>query len=112
MGEGCRSVKLLKLAKVLAPAVLLAGLGGCKSFDSRPNVGPCPAAGALYDASRLVEVGQPERHENVAYTGEIEGVHGFCRYVAKDPITMEVDIDFAFGRGPKAEGDSKTYNYL
>jgi len=37
MGEGCRSVKLLKLAKVLAPAVLLAGLGGCKSFDSRPN---------------------------------------------------------------------------
>lgn len=105
-------MKVLKLAKVLAPAILIAGLSGCKSLDTRPNVGPCPAAGALYDASRLVEVGQPERHENVAFTGEIEGVRGFCRYVAKDPITMELDIDFAFGRGPKAEGDSKTYDYF
>ncbi|MBI1339742.1 hypothetical protein GC169_05975 [bacterium] len=89
----------------------LLGLSACSSFESRPNVGPCPVAGALYEASRLVEVQQPNTHENVGFTGEINGVRGFCRYVDDDPITMEVDVDFAFGRGPKAQGDAKTYGY-
>jgi hypothetical protein len=108
-------VKVNKLAGFGAVAVIAAGLGACavgKKLDSRPNVGPCPVAGALYDVSRLVEVGEPERHENVGFTGEIEGVRGFCRYVGKDPITMQLEIDFAFGRGPKADGDSKTYTYF
>lgn len=108
-------MKVYRLARTLGATALLAGLGSCgigKQLDSRPNVGPCPVAGALYDVSRLVEVGEPERHENVGFTGEIEGVHGFCRYVGKDPITMELDIDFAFGKGPKADGDQKTYSYF
>jgi hypothetical protein len=108
-------VKVYRLARLGGVAAIVAGLGACsvgKQLDSRPNVGPCPVSGALYDVARLVEVGEPERHENVGFTGEIEGVRGYCRYVGKDPITMQIEIDFAFGRGPKAEGDSKTYTYF
>jgi hypothetical protein len=83
----------------------------CSTFDDRPNVGPCPVVGSLYDAQRLVEVTGSERHENVGFTGAIESVKGYCRYVGKNPITMEVDITFAFGKGPQAKGDTKTYTY-
>jgi hypothetical protein len=75
-------------------------------------VGPCPVAGSLYEASRLVEVAGAERHENVGFTAEIEGVKGYCRYVGDNPITMELDIDFAYGRGPKAAADSRAYPYF
>lgn len=108
-------MKLYRLAGLAGAAAVFAALGACsigRQLDSRPNVGPCPVSGVLYDASRVVEVGQPERHENVGFTGEIEGVRGFCRYVGKDPITMQLEIDFAFGRGPKAEGDNKVYTYF
>lgn len=92
-------------------AMLLAG--GCQgvadALDDSPNVGPCPVAGVLYDASRVVEVKGPERHENVGFTGAVENVRGFCRYIGTNPITMEIEIDFAFGRGPKAEGMSHSY---
>jgi hypothetical protein len=87
------------------------GLASCSTFDDRPNVGPCPVVGSLYDAQRLVEVTGTERHENVGFTGAIESVKGYCRYVGKNPITMEVDITFAFGRGPLAKGDTRTYTY-
>jgi hypothetical protein len=52
----------------------------------------------------LVEITGPERHENVGFTGAVEGVRSFCRYVGTNPINMEIEIDFAFGKGPKAEG--------
>jgi len=108
-------VKRFKTVTAGLSAIALAGLGGCGAFsglDDRPNVGPCPVAGVLYEAQRLVEIGEVERHENVGFTGAIEGVKGFCRYVGKNPITMEVEIDFAFGKGPKAEGDEKDYTYF
>jgi hypothetical protein len=69
-------------------------------------------AGSLYDANRVVDVQGVERHENVGFTGAIEGVRGYCRYVGDNPITMEIEIDFAFGKGPKAEGDTHTYPYF
>lgn len=75
-------------------------------------MGPCPVAGVLYDVERLVEIDGEELHQNVAFTGQVEGVTGFCRYVDDNPITMELDIDFAFGRGPKAQGNEKTYQYF
>jgi hypothetical protein len=78
-------------------------------LDDSPNVGPCPVAGTLYDASRVVDIDGPERHENVVFTGEIQGLRGFCRYVGTNPITMEIEIDFAFGKGPKATASSHTY---
>jgi hypothetical protein len=93
-------------------AMLLAG--GCagvdlSGLDDNPNVGPCPVAGVLYDASRIVEIKGTERHENVGFTGAIEAVRGFCRYVGTNPITMELEVDFAFGKGPTAEGASHSY---
>jgi len=102
----------LTTARKALIALLPVILSGCQQLDSRPNVGPCPVSGVLYDAQRLVEVGAVERHENVGFTGQIEGVTGFCRYVGPAPITMEIEIDFAFGRGPQAQGERRTYEYF
>ena len=81
--------------------------------DNRPNAGPCPLMGVLYDSSRLVEFQQPgqERYANIAFTGEMRGVRGLCRYVGADPIRMAIEIDMAFGRGPAATAENKTYRY-
>jgi hypothetical protein len=81
--------------------------------DDRPNVGPCPLMGVLYDNSRLVDFAAPnqERYANIEFTGEMQGVSGLCRYVDADPITMSVDIEMAFGRGPAATSDRQTYRY-
>jgi hypothetical protein len=82
-------------------------------IDQRPNVGACPLMGVLYDSSRLVQFAEPnaQRYANIAYTGEMDGVHGLCRYVDADPITMNVDINMEFGRGPAASSDHRTYRY-
>ena len=83
-------------------------------IDQRPNVGPCPLMGVLYDNSRLVQFAQPnaQRYANIAFTGEMDGVQGLCRYVDADPITMNMDINMQFGRGPAAAGaDHKSYRY-
>lgn len=113
---GWLSVNVFKMtgqkAGWAAAAVAVLALGGCSSLDTRPNVGPCPVVGSLYDASRLVEVGAVERHENVGFTGSIEGANGFCRYVDKNPLTMGITVDFAFGRGPAATTESKTFRYF
>jgi hypothetical protein len=81
--------------------------------DSRPNVGPCPLMGVLYDNSRLVQFaeGGPQRYANIAFTGEMQGVRGLCRYVDADPITMSIEVDMAFGRGPAATAERQTYRY-
>jgi hypothetical protein len=81
--------------------------------DDRPNVGPCPLTGVLYDSSRVVDFAAPnqERYANIEFTGEMQGIRGLCRYVDDDPITMSVDIDMAFGRGPAATSDRQTYRY-
>jgi len=109
------AVSVVRPAKLAAVALAIGALGAlssCKQLDDRPNVGPCPVAGVLYDASRQVNILGAELHENVAFTGEIQKVRGFCRYVGKDPITMELEIDFALGKGPKAEGDERDYSYF
>lgn len=81
--------------------------------DDRPNVGPCPLMGVLYDNARVVDFAAPdqERYANIEFTGEMQGVRGLCRYVDDDPITMSLDIDMAFGRGPAATSDRQTYRY-
>lgn len=83
-------------------------LGG----DREPNAGPCPTMGVLYDSSRLVEFAGPdERFANVAFTGELRGVRGLCRYTGANPIEMSIEIDMAFGRGPAATSQSRVYRY-
>jgi len=84
------------------------GLGG----EQKPNAGPCPQLGILYDNARVVQFATAEeRYANVAYTGEIKGVRGLCRYVDADPIVMNVAIDMAFGRGPKGADENHVYRY-
>ena len=81
--------------------------------DQRPNAGPCPLMGVLYDSSRVVAFAQPgnQRYANIAYTGEMQGVRGLCRYVEADPIDMTMEVEMAFGRGPAATSDTQTYRY-
>ncbi len=91
-------------------------LSGCQSVRDNfstpePNPGPCPNALALYDAHRLVEVDGDLIFENVGFTGEILNVVSLCRYSGESatPIDMEMGVRLAFGRGPAADGDTKTY---
>lgn len=87
--------------------------GGCRSLDSRPNAGPCPAAASLYEAQRVVKLdGTGELFSDITYTGEINAVRLFCRYADDDPIIAEVEIDFAYGKGPAATGNSETYEFF
>ena len=82
------------------------------AFDSRTNSGDCPPAGAIYAASRIVEMdGEEVVYGNIAYTGEIVDVRLFCRYAGTDPVRAEVEIDFAFGKGPKATSRTHDYRY-
>jgi hypothetical protein len=76
------------------------------------NAGPCPFVKVLYDAARYVEFAEPrEVASAVAWTGEIQGVEADCRYKGDDPIQVEVDLLFSFGKGPRAQGQSKSYRY-
>jgi len=77
-----------------------------------PNPGPCPAAYALFEAARYVEIDGEERLANVGFTGEINGVRSFCRYYEDEPIIADLEIDFGFGRGPNAGSDETVYEYF
>ncbi len=76
------------------------------------NAGPCPYVKVLYDASRYVELkDNKEALANVGWTGEIEGIRSACAYKSTDPIKVQAAIQFAFGRGPMAQGATKNYRY-
>lgn len=76
------------------------------------NAGPCPYVKSLYDAARYVEFkNDQEASANVGWTGEIEGISAGCAYKGDEPIKLGMQILFELGRGPQAEGDSKTYHY-
>lgn len=105
----------------LAPLVLAALLAGCgttsrlaQSLDSTPNSGPCPVVGSVYDAARYVKFATPEGkiYTDIAFTGEIADVRLYCRYTGDVPLVAEVEIDFAFGRGPQADGRTHDYPYF
>ncbi|MEO1475008.1 MAG: hypothetical protein AAFS13_01390 [Pseudomonadota bacterium] len=109
---------VLRMTSLLAGAILL--LSACSSrssigaaLDDRRNAGPCPTVGALYDSSRIIEFsGEAERYPEITYTGEISGVRLFCRYVGEEPIIAEVEVDFAFGKGPQGAERYHDYNYF
>lgn len=100
---------------ILLSAMLL--LGACGSsvrdaLDTRQNAGPCPPAGSLYTASRIVDLtGEDVTYSQIKYTGEITDVRLFCRYVGEDPVEAELELDFAFGKGPAATSDTNDYVY-
>lgn len=76
------------------------------------NIGPCPFVRTLYDAARYVEFkDNQEASAAVGYTGEIEGLKAGCAYKGDEPIRVSMNILFELGRGPQAQGSSKTYRY-
>lgn len=108
----------MRISAFLAAALLF---GACSSsspvsdvFDSRRNAGPCPSSGSIYGADRIVEFSEAGdiKYGNIEYTGEIVGVKLFCRYAGSDPIEAELEIDFAFGKGPSATSDVNDYTYF
>lgn len=112
----------IKTTLIGATALSLLALAGCRSTQevlaigeaAEANPGPCPRAFAIYDASRIVEIGGDgaEKFGNVGFTGEIDKVRSLCRYYADRPIEADLEIDFSLGRGPLASGETKTYNYF
>lgn len=105
--------------RILALSTILLALGACQSgsglgnaFDSRLNAGTCPPAGSVYNASRIVEFnGDQKVFPNVEYTGEIVDVRLYCRYAGDNPVRAEVEIDFAFGKGPASDSNRHDYGY-
>jgi hypothetical protein len=76
------------------------------------NAGPCPFVKVLYDAARYVELkDNQETMAAVGYTGEVQGLSSVCQYKGTDPIRVQMEILFDFGRGPQATSDRKTYRY-
>ena len=98
----------------LTAAGLLAACSNSVSdaFDSRQNVGPCPPAASIYETARIVEFSGSEQYSSITYTGEISSVELFCRYAGSDPIDAEIELTFAFGKGPAATADSHTYPFF
>lgn len=76
------------------------------------NAGPCPYVKVLYDAARYVDFKEGrEASSNVAYSGEIQGISAGCQYRDDEPIRVQMEVLFEFGKGPQATADSRTYRY-
>ncbi len=81
-------------------------------LPSVKNAGPCPFVKVLYDAARYQEFKDGrESPAATGFTGEIGGLSASCQYKGTDPIKVQVDVRFDFGRGAAAEGRSKDYRY-
>lgn len=102
--------KLLAVALFAAAASTAACSGSREAQQANPA--PCPNIVVLQDAARFIEFDGDEELENVAYTGEILDATTRCRYFGDEPIDAEVEIELAFGKGPKASESDKIFNYF
>ena len=107
---------MLKFAPVIL-ALVLSGCGTTKiiqQLDTTKNSGPCPVAGSIHDMSRYVEFADEgsKLYSNIAYTGEITDVRLFCRYTGDAPLEAEIEVDFAFGKGPVGASNAHDYRYF
>ncbi len=96
-------------------SVLAFSLAGCESQSKgalERNPAPCPNILVLNDAARLIEFDGEPSLDNVGFTGEITNVTLSCRYFDEKPITGSLEVDFAFGKGPSAVGNTKDYTYF
>ncbi|ODT84748.1 Tat pathway signal sequence domain protein [Phenylobacterium sp. SCN 70-31] len=76
------------------------------------NAGPCPYVKTLYDAGRYVEFKDGrEASAAVSWSGEIQGISSGCAYKDDKPIQVVMEVLFELGKGPQAQGRSKTYRY-
>lgn len=82
------------------------------SLKKQKAEGPCPFVKVLYDAARYHEFKDNKEATSAAmWTGEINGVTSDCAYKGGDPIQVSIDVGFSLGRGPQADGQTKTYRY-
>ncbi len=103
--------KLLAGALIAAASAMTACSGvGRKATEANPA--PCPNIVVLNDASRMLEFDGEAELENIAYTAEIVNISSACRYLDDEPIDAEVQLDLAFGRGPKGEVGEKYFKYF
>ena len=107
----------MRIIALLLATTMLASCGAgriVENFDTRPNAGPCPSQGAIYDVARYVKFGESgdQLYSNIAFTGEIIDVRTFCRYYEDEPLQAEIEIDFAFGKGDFATSDQHAYPYF
>ncbi|MEL7491151.1 MAG: hypothetical protein AAGJ73_10555 [Pseudomonadota bacterium] len=105
--------------KALALALIAAAtLSACESSERAKaarerNPAPCPNVLVLSDAARAIDfAGDAKALEDVAYTAEVTDVSLACRYFADEPIDASIEIDFAFGRGPKGVEGEKEFTYF
>ena len=96
----------------LAAAAGLVACSGNSREARETNPAPCPNIVVLADAARFIEFDGDETVENVAYSGEITGAQVACRYVGTKPIEAEVELEMAFGKGPKGENGDKVFSYF
>ena len=81
-------------------------------LPGKKNAGPCPFVKVLYDAARYQEFKDGRvASDAVGYTGEIQDLASGCEYTGANPIHVVVEVLFALGRGPAAQGSSKDYTY-
>ncbi|MBU4568461.1 MAG: hypothetical protein KJ833_05805 [Alphaproteobacteria bacterium] len=68
----------------------------------------------MHDAARFVKFADASSklYSNIAYTGEISDVRLYCRYTGDVPLEAELEIDFAFGKGPKGQAGQMDYPYF
>lgn len=97
---------------LIAAAVATTGCGSVNQEAREANPDPCPNIIVLEDAARMVEFDGEQQLDDVAYTGEIMDVTTRCRYFGDNPIDAEVDIRFAFGKGPKGAAEEKQFKYF
>ena len=97
---------------LFAAGLLVAGCSGFSKEAQERNPAPCPSTIALIDAARAIEFEGEERLDDIAYTAEIINVSSQCRYFADKPIDATVEIDFAFGKGPKGANGEKYFKYF
>lgn len=109
--------KVKCMASLVAGAAFCVLVAGCASAERskaarQRNPAPCPNIITLTEAARLIDFDGDQSIENVAWSAEIEDVSLACRYFADEPIEASVDLDFAFGRGPKSDSANRTYSYF
>ena len=85
---------------------------GNAALPQLKNAGPCPFVRSLYDAARYIEFkDNVEASANVVYSGEIENVASACAYKGVEPIRVQMQALFEFGKGPQAPSARKDYHY-
>lgn len=108
--------KIAPLALALVASLALTGCGTrlAQQLDNTPNAGACPVGGSIYDAARYVKFadGTAGNYGDIAYTGEITDVRLYCRYFKDTPLEAEIEVDFAFGKGPKAAASEHDYPFF